>query len=91
MEQGFGNNPIPPPSYASDEIALFFGIMVNLPKTIADCPLRNRPALLREVFRRVQQATLAARRAKFSHPAEAGWNIREELPMYGDSGKAFGR
>jgi hypothetical protein len=65
--------------------------MVNLPKTIAPSPLRNRPALLRKVFRPVQQDTLAAGRAKLSHRAEAGWNIREGLPIDGDSGKAFGR
>jgi hypothetical protein len=65
--------------------------MINLPKTIADSPLRNRPALLREISRPAKQDTLAAGRAKASHRAEAGWKIREDLPMYGDSGKAFGR
>jgi len=51
--------------------------MVNMPKTIADSPLQNRPALLRQIFRPIKQGALAAGRAKLSNRAEAGWSIRE--------------
>jgi hypothetical protein len=49
------------------------------------------PVLLPWIFQPFKQNTLAAGRAKLSHRAETDWNILEDLQMYDDSGKAFGR
>jgi hypothetical protein len=84
MKQGFKNSSIPRQSFASGGIASFYGRMVNLSKTSADSPLRNRTVFPRWIFRPIKQDPLVAKRAEWSHRVKAGWNIYGDSPINGD-------